>query len=242
MQRVSQLIKSELGRFPDCEYYLAIISKAESNVSRHPDICIETCKSLLEGISKTVLARTQKNLTTHHIENLKFVPVVTKAMHDLRDNDDVIEDDFKSKVVDMARALGTLRNHRSDISHGRSVPKTKQSTESLALLCLHTTEAIAFYMLEAYFALPVEFTVPEDSETADAEAELPGGIPQIDYDANPDFNDQLDILYRLDGKMLYSDALYRLYYEDYIIELEAFLDTLNDAENGDAGGDDGNTE
>ena len=242
MQRVSQLITSELDRFPDCEYYLAIINTAESNVSTHPDICIETCKSLLEGISKTVLARTQKSLTTHHIDNLKFVPVVTKAMHDLRDNDDVIEDDFKSKVVDMARALATLRNHRSDISHGRGVPKIKQSSESLALLTLHTTEAIAFYMLEAYFALPIETTLPDDSEIADTEAELPGGIPKIDYDDNPDFNDELDSQYPLDGKMLYSDALYRLYYEDYIIELEAFLDTLNDAETGDAGGDDGNAE
>lgn len=242
MQRVSQLIKSELERFPDCEYYLAIITKAENDVSTHPDICIETCKSLLEGISKTVLARTQKNLTTHHIENLKFVPVVTKAMHDLRDNDDVIEDDFKSKVVDMARALGTLRNHRSDISHGRSVPKIKQSSESLALLTLHTTEAIAFYMLEAYFALPIESTAHEDLPSDETEAELPGGIPQIDYEDNSDFNDELDRQNPLEGKMLYSDALYRLYYEDYIIELEAFLDTLNDAENGEAGGDDGDAE
>ena len=239
MERVSQLIKGELERFPDCEYYLAIINEAESNVSTHPDICIETCKSLLEGISKTVLARTQKNLTTHHIENLKFVPVVTKAMHDLRDNDDVIEDDFKSKVVEMMRALGTLRNHRSDISHGRGVPKIKQSSESLALLTLHTTEAIAFYMLEAYFALPIESKLPEESELPDVEEELPGGIPKIDYADNSDFNDELDGQYPLDGKMLYSDALYRLYYEDYVIELEAFLDTLSDAENGEPGGDDG---
>lgn len=242
MKRVSELIKSELERFPDCQYYLAIISKAENNVSAHPDICIETCKSLLEGISKTVLARTQQSLTTHHIENLKFVPVVTKAMHDLRENNDVIEDDFKDKVVKMAQAMSILRNHRSDISHGRSVPKTKQSTDRLALLCLHTTEAIAFYMLEAYFALPVEAAAVDEDESDDTEAELRGGIPKIAYDDNVNFNDELDGQYPLDGKLLYSDALYRLYYEDYIIELEAFLDALKEAENGGPGGDDGDAE
>ena len=97
-------------------------------------------------------------------------------------------------------------------------------------------------MLEAYYELPVKTVALDDLPTDEPEAELPGGIPQIDYDDNPDFNDELDRQNPLDGKMLYSDALYRLYYEDYIIELEAFLDTLNDAEDGDAGGNDGNPE
>lgn len=67
---------------------------------------------------------------------------------------------------------------------------------------------------------------------------LPGGIPNIEYESNSEFNEELDRQYPLDGKLLYSAALYRLYYEDYVIELEAFTDAQREAENGE-GGEDG---
>ncbi len=46
----------------------------------------------------------------------------------------------------------------------------------------------------------------------------------IRYEDNPEFNDLLNEEYPLDGKLLYSFALYELYYEDYEIQLRAFLD------------------
>lgn len=45
----------------------------------------------------------------------------------------------------------------------------------------------------------------------------------IEYEKYPDFNDLLDEEYPYDGKLLYSQALYKLYYEDYEIQLKAFL-------------------
>ncbi|MEO1672984.1 MAG: hypothetical protein AAFR77_19770, partial [Cyanobacteria bacterium J06631_2] len=44
------------------------------------------------------------------------------------------------------------------------------------------------------------------------------------YEDNPEFNDLLDEEYPLDGKLLYSQALYTLYYEDYEIRLQTYLD------------------
>ncbi|MEH1869572.1 MAG: hypothetical protein V7K69_31880 [Nostoc sp.] len=44
------------------------------------------------------------------------------------------------------------------------------------------------------------------------------------YEDNPEFNDLLDEEFPLDGKLLYSQALYKLYYEDYEIRLQTFLD------------------
>jgi hypothetical protein len=37
-------------------------------------------------------------------------------------------------------------------------------------------------------------------------------------------NDLLDEEYPYDGKLLYRQALYRMYYEDYEIQLKSFLD------------------
>lgn len=241
MQRSSKLIQANQGSFPDCAYYLPLFSKARRNVSKHPDICIETCKSLLEGISKTIILGLDAAAISSDLDKKDVEPLVKSAAKLLKANDDVIEVDFVNRVSGLAHSLGALRNARGDISHGKAVPKAKESSADFARLCLQMTDAMTYYMLQSFFAVnvPVATMVEDDEATAEM---LPGGIPQIDYDGNPDFNDELDGQYPLAGKMLYSDALYRLYYEDYIIELEAFLDTLNETGNGEAGGDDGDAE
>jgi len=240
LRRVVKLIKANEARFPECaEYYVPLMGKARRNLVKHPDISIETCKALLEGISKTVLIHTKPEWNRHRIENMKFVPLVSHAMHDLRENDDVVEDQFKSHVVSFSQSLATLRNHRSDISHGRGAPKIAESSKKFAALCFQTTEAIALYMLEAYFERRSAASAP--SEDVDDEP-LPGGIPDVGYDQNPDFNDELDGQYPLDGKLLYSDALYRLYYEDYVIELENYLDRLAEVFEDTDEQDDGNAD
>ncbi len=43
-------------------------------------------------------------------------------------------------------------------------------------------------------------------------------------DDNSEFNDYLDGMYPCEGKVLYSRALYKLYYGDYEIKLQDFLD------------------
>ena len=235
MRRVIKLMKENGDIFPDCaKYYIPLIGKARRNLVKHPDISIETCKALLEGISKTVLIYTKPEWDRHRIEHMTFAKLVTHAMHDLRENDDVVEDQFKSHVVSFSQSLGTLRNHRSDISHGRGAPKIDESSKRFAALCFQTTEAIALYMLEAYFERRA--AVYASSEDIDDEA-LPGGLPNIAYDQNPRFNEELDGQYPLDGKLVYSDALYRLYYEDYVIELENYLDRIME-EIEEAGGED----
>jgi Abortive infection C-terminus len=239
VQRSSKLIKANQASFPDCAYYLPLFSKARRNVSKHPDICIETCKSLLEGISKTIILGLDAAAISSDLDKKDVEPLVKSAAKLLKANDDVIEENFVNRVSGLAHSLGALRNARGDISHGKAVPKAKESSGDFARLCLQMTDAMTYYMLQSFFAVnePVTTIAEEEDEAAEPEM-LPGGIPKIDYDNNSAFNDELDSQYPLDGKMLYSDALYRLYYEDYIIELEAFLD----AGNGEVGGDDGDAE
>lgn len=241
MQRVIKTIKAHEDQFPECaKYYIPLIGKARRNLLKHPDISIETCKALLEGISKTVLILTKPEWDRSRIEKMPFAKLVTHAMHDLRDNDDVVEDEFKGHVVSFSQSLGTLRNHRSDISHGRGAPKAMESSRRFALLTFQTTEAIALYMFEAYFERRAAAVVVATED--DAEQPLPGGIPDIEYDGNQDFNDELDSQYPLDGKLLYSYALYRLYYEDYVIELENYRDAVAESLDDTIGHDDGDAD
>ena len=242
MQRSSKLIKANQAQFPDCAYYLPLFGKARRNIAAHPDICIDTCKALLEGISKTIVLSLDKTSIRDELDKKDVEPLVKMAARLLRANDDVIEDNFVNRVGGLAHSLGALRNARGDISHGKAVPKVEESDRSFARLCLQMTDAVTFYMLQSYFtrtALSLPADIAED-DAAQSEL-LPGGIPNTEYEDNPDFNEELDRQYPLDGKLLYSDALYRLYYEDYLIELEAYTDAQSEAENGE-GGDDGDAD
>ena len=235
MQRSSKLIRANQAQFPDCAYYLPLFGKARRNVAAHPDICIETCKALLEGIAKTIILGLDSTAVREEIDRKDVEPLVKMAARLLRANDDVIEDNFVNRVSGLASSMGALRNARSDISHGRAVPKAQQSDETLARLCLQMTDATAFYMLESFFSRTTPPPAADDDE--EVEELLPGGIPDTPYEDNPEFNEELDRQYPLDGKLLYSDALYRLYYEDYLIELEAYHDAQLDADNGEGGDD-----
>lgn len=238
MQRSSKLIRANQAQFPDCAYYLPLFGKARRNVAAHPDICIETCKALLEGIAKTIVLGLDPTAVRDDLDKKDVEPLVKLAAKLLRENDDVIEDNFVNRVSGLAHSLGALRNARGDISHGKAVPKIEGSDRDFARLCLQMTDAVAFYMLQSFFARAASLVAPLAADADDNEETLellPGGIPDTPYENNPEFNEELDRQYPLDRKLLYSDALYRLYYEDYLIELEAYHDAQQDADDADDG-------
>lgn len=235
MLKTMNLIKAHQSSFPDCGYYLPLLSKARRNASKHPDICIEICKSTLEGISKTIVLGLDPVATKQLADKKDVGQLVKWAVRLLKTHDDVVEDDFVSRATSLANALGALRNVRSDISHGREVPKPDNSSEEFGKLCMQMTDAIASYMLRAFFQAKMtgesvhsaqSESPPVDGDGADPEA----GFPQIAYEENLGFNDSLDLDNPLPGKLLYSEALHRLYYEEYLIELEEYRDALALAE------------
>ena len=206
MQSLKDLIERHASEESDFRYYVPIIEKAERNEIDHPDICIECCTSLFQGVSKSIVYRLNPACERATFENMPLQQQVKQALRFLRQNDDVMEDAFPVAVENLARVAGTLRNSRGDISHGRAAPKELQSDRSLARLVLNVSEPVLRYMLASYFAIKPEVE------------------PVIEYEANPNFNTSLDSDYPLEGKPLYSLALYQQFYEDYRIQLAAFLD------------------
>jgi hypothetical protein len=206
MQSVKELIKKHAEQNIEFLYYIPIMEKAERNEVDHPDITIECCSALFQGISKSIVHRLDPSCDKEAFEDEKLPQQVKAAMRCLRENDDAFEDMFVRNCETLARNIGTLRSARGDISHGRAVPKELQSDRSLARLVLNFSEALLRYILASFFALQQQ-----------PETEIP-------YDANPDFNDFLDEQYNLGGKPLYSLALYEQYREDYLIRLTAYRD------------------
>jgi hypothetical protein len=232
MLRTSRLIIARQAQFPACAYYLPLCSKARRNLRKHPDIAIETCKAILEGVSKTVILGLDTTANREALDAKKFDQLVKQAAQALKANDNVIEDEFITRATSFANALGALRNARSDISHGRAVPKLEQSTDAFARLCMQMTDAITSYMLASYFE-PNGSHAPNEAVDVAAEPEFETDLPYFRYSEHPDFNDLLDLENPPTGKIVYSDALYRLFYEEYVIELQAYLDALNEFDSGD---------
>ncbi len=224
MKHAVELIVNNSNRHPEFRYYIRLMKKAERNSLNQPDICIETCKSLLEGISKSIIERLDSAADRKSLDRLDISPLVKKATQLLKQADNVIEDDFVTRCSSLAHALGTLRNERGDISHGKAVPKTVASDDRLSQLCMSMTESVICYMLDIFYQLsPV--TPVAKIEVVPPENPL-DDLPVILFEDNSDFNDWLDDIYPLpEGRVVYSSALYELYFEDYVIQLEAYRES-----------------
>ena len=210
MRAVRELLDEQMSRHADFAYYIPLLEKAERNQLPHPDICIETSKSLLEGVAKTIINRLDPDRTREDIDGKDLSPLVKDAAKLLQANDDQFEADFTTRCVSLAYALGQLRNARGDISHGKAVPKQYCSSSDLARFVMDMTEGLLLYMLKSFYTIH------------------PGADPELVYEENQDFNDYLDDVYPLEGKPLYSLALFEQYREDYEIQLGNYRDSMEE--------------
>jgi hypothetical protein len=231
MERLRKLIIDNLALLPDFDYYIPIIEKALNYEESRPDTAIECCNSLLQGFSKTIILDLEDGVDRADLDKqseAKSDKLVKRALRCLKDNDDVYEDDFATRGASLALAIATLRNARGDITHGKAVPKELQSHLSLAVVSNEMTGTILRYMYSSYLqivadrlAKEVQPQISEDEPTPEFD---------IEYGDNPDFNDFLDEENPLPGKMLYSEALYLSYLEEYQIQLDEYLEVEDEDE------------
>ena len=138
----------------------------------------------------------------------------SKAAKLLQKNDDIHERNFISQITKIGEYISQLRNARGDLSHGKCIPKELLNDQDLSRLLREITESLSRYLISSFFSFELE----RSKEDIEVEEDL------IRYEKNPDFNELLDEEYPYDGKVLYSQALHKLYYEDYEIQLKDFLD------------------
>jgi hypothetical protein len=226
MDRLISIIEENRKDFPEFEYYLPIIGKAKSFEISRPDTSIDCCNALFQGIAKTVILALDEKATLEELDSKnegKTNKLVKRAFENLKQNDDVYEDDFCRKASAMVDAISFLRNARGDISHGRAVPKKVLSHQSLGTACNEISGSLLSYMLSNYFAIKLSGIAEKDDIEPLIEIDLK-------YGANPSFNDFLDDENPLPGKMLYSEALFFSYLEDYQIQLDEFRDMESESD------------
>jgi len=191
MQTVRNIIKSNKTYFDQFEYYYLVIDKIEKNVSYAPDICIESCKSLIEGTCKTILTVIDVTFDVKEAEKkgIKVQVLFKSAVNKLSERSDDIETEFASRIGPLIKLMGEMRNKRGDISHGKAVPKEVESKASFSRFVLQITEGIVLYLLRVFFSIDFSYR------------------KVIDYEENVLFNQMLDEMEPLEG-LSYSRALF----------------------------------
>lgn len=223
MIQTRQILDQYKDKYSDFEYYYTIVQKVENNVIIHPDICVESCKALIEGISRSVLDRLDKTRSREDINKIEFNPVYQEAIKKLDDEYhriNVEESNFEINICNQFAKLvykvNVIRNDRGDISHGRAVPKESSSNQKLARTVMGIADHIVAYILEHLFilldALPKDSLQPYDCK---------------DYE---EFNEFLDSEYENFpiSKARYSQVLYDYEPETYFVKYKDFASTTDE--------------
>ena len=196
------LLRTYEADYPEFGYYLKHAAEIRNNEEGHPDIAIECCVSLLQGMSKSIVYRLDPAIDRKAFENGKLEYQVKQAFRVIEDASDVVELALPRACSTVARLAGEIRNKRGDISHGKAVPKEVESDASLARLALDITEALARYLFAHLVRL-------DDTD--------------IRYSEYPDLNDELDEVGPRIGQTPYS----RLLFENDFPAYEAAVDEYN---------------
>lgn len=153
MEKTKTIILSNIEKHIHFEEYFKIIDIIQTNEFKNPDICIESCKALIEGVSKTIIVNLDNTRTAENIDDDNLPKLFKESMNLLSDNCEDIEGDFVVRFSAIIQVLGEIRNKRGDISHGRMAPKAIFSSYKLATTVKNMTESMLEYVLEHYFSI-----------------------------------------------------------------------------------------
>lgn len=205
MRQTKDILKLLENQYTNIDYYYTIIDKIEENVNTNPDIAIESCKALLEGLSKFILKQIDKTYDPLVIDKTDFQPLVKQSMMKLSQFNEDVEIDFINKANKLVASIGEVRNKRGDISHGKLSPKEFLSDSHFSNLVVNMTDSLLFYILNCFSNIVI--------------------TKELEYDDNPEFNEKLDSE-NIFSFLSYSKALFDQDIEAYKQELLNHLDLM----------------
>lgn len=150
MKLTRNIINEHIEVFENFQYYHTILDLIEDNIKTNPDISIESCKSLFEGISKSILSALDINYSASEIEDKTVQHLLKRMFKKLKEFIEIEELNYISLFV---AEIGTIRNKRGDISHGRPAPKEISSDVDFAVMVVNSTDNYIYYILKLFFSI-----------------------------------------------------------------------------------------
>lgn len=185
-------VLKSLEQMPSLKRYQEQIYDIIKNIEDNPDSSIELCKSVIEGVCKTIINDHGKEAG----DKSDLSPLVKKTLSCFNLADEKHKkhiDNLMTRVANVAHKIGEIRNDSSYAAHGKDISHIRMS-KTLALFTVHTTNAILGFILHLH-AKYRNYT-PEH---------------RIRYEDYPEFNQYLDELSDIEVggvKLSISKALY----------------------------------
>lgn len=212
---IMKLTKEVLAKleitYKNIDYYYSIIDVIETKVEVAPDISIESCKSLIEGISKFTLRQLDIKYNSSEVDGLDFHKLFKRSISNLAIHCEDIESDFVLRSNSLIHLIGEIRNRRGDISHGKLAPKEISSDFLFSTLVMQMTDCLVYYILNCFSKIEMQ--------------------KKIEYEDNQEFNEWLDESNQFGLLKSYSKALFEQDEVAYEQELLNYLD-LQETKNG----------
>ena len=193
------------------EEYFNIKKIAINNIDSNPNVTIESCKALFEGVSKYIIFQLDETVTKEELNADNIDGLITTCMKKLSLDKDEVK--FYSQSIKMIGQIRDLRNERAEISHGTLQPIEPSSNKYLAKLVFDMTMAILDYIVNVFmdkasnvirhkneYKNNKEFNKYLDGENNYMFEDLKEGIPKLD--------------------LCYSKLLFENDYDSYIEDFE----------------------
>lgn len=207
MELTRAIIANQIERHEWLSELNTLLAEIENNIESAPDITIESCKSIVEAIAKTLLSKLDVTyLGEKDPRNDSLNKLIGHLHKSLYEKVPTSEAEYLRRICGVFHHIGEIRNTRAEISHGKVLPKELRSTIAFAKSIKTITDGYVYYLFELYFS--IDFSYRE----------------LLKYEENPDFNDYLDDLYPLEGYILYSKALFEQDFDSYNQQLQDFKD------------------
>lgn len=205
-------IKENISNAPSFDPFLSHIEVIENNVYSNPTLCVETCKSLLEGICKTIL--TNKNI--EYPSNIVFNVLIQNTISSIINDDDIFRTDLTElgrRIASVSQKLGEIRNNVGFVSHGMDVLNPKL-TETVSVFASKITDNIGGFILRCYY----------NNKTTNQDT-------RIHYEDCQPFNAQFDEENPISIGVIALSASKVLYQEDYEAYKETYFEYLEELKN-----------
>ncbi|WP_373101037.1 MULTISPECIES: abortive infection family protein [Pasteurellaceae] len=204
-------ILDSMDKAPSFQHYQEHIHCIIENIHKNPMLSIETSKSVIEGVCKTILNDKGKPIP-NNFPNLTSAALDALNVDYHPDKNHIIA--LIKKLKGILHYIAEIRNNSSFATHGQDIEHPKLSSD-LALFVAHSTNAVLGFILHFYI-------VSGDYQKSE----------RIRYEDYPEFNRFLDDYFEQETgslmlKISYSKALFNQDKIAYCDELENFKDLEN---------------
>lgn len=205
-------IKENIANIPSLDPFVSHVEVIENSIHSNPTLCVETCKSLLEGICKTIL--TNKNI--EYSNTIMFNVLVQNTISSILNPDDTFRNDLVElgrRIASVSQKLGEIRNNVGFVSHGMDVLNPRL-TETVSIFASKITDNIGGFILRCYHN--------NRNQTLEE---------RIHYEDCQPFNEEFDEENPLAIGIVSLSASKVLFQEDYEAYKETYFDYLERLKN-----------